>query len=168
MWGQDWRPEFSPEEARRELQIIRDDLHCNAVRICGQDLGRLMTASRHALDCGLQVWLSPGLWDHSPGETLGYIATAAEATQDLHRHRPGQVVFSVGSEAAHFMADIAAGGSVFERGQARSFGDDPAGGLGAALQAGKACRSRTAISFSTNGTGSGSSIPKRKAPDEVE
>jgi hypothetical protein len=24
MWGQDWRPEFSPEEARRELQIIRD------------------------------------------------------------------------------------------------------------------------------------------------
>jgi hypothetical protein len=35
-------------------------------------------------------------------------------------------------------------------------------------QAGKACWSRTAISFSTNGTGSGSSIPKRKAPDEVE
>jgi hypothetical protein len=39
---------------------------------------------------------------------------------------------------------------------------------GWALQAGKACRSRTAISFSTNGTGSGSSIPKRKAPDEIE
>jgi hypothetical protein len=58
MWGQDWRPEFSAEEARRELQIIRDDLHCNAVRICGQDPGRLMAAGGHALDCGLQVWLS--------------------------------------------------------------------------------------------------------------
>jgi hypothetical protein len=34
MWGQNWRPEFSLEEARRELQIIRDDLHCNAVRHC--------------------------------------------------------------------------------------------------------------------------------------
>jgi erythrin-vacuolar iron transport family protein len=35
-------------------------------------------------------------------------------------------------------------------------------------QAGKACRSRTAISFSTSDTGRGSSTAKRKAPDEVE
>ena len=34
MWGQDWRPEFSPGEVRRELEIIKSDLHCNAVRIC--------------------------------------------------------------------------------------------------------------------------------------
>ena len=34
-------------------------------------------------------------------------------------------------------------------------------------QAGKACWSRTAISFSTSGTGSGWSMLKRKAPDEV-
>ncbi len=115
MSGQDWRPEFSPGEARRELQIIRDDLQCNAVRICGQDLGRLIAAGAHALDCGLEVWLSPELWDHSMGETLGYIAEAAQAAQDLHRHRPGQVVFSVGSEATLFMAGIVEGGSVFER-----------------------------------------------------
>ena len=115
MWGQDWRPEFSPDEARRELQIIRDDLRCNAVRICGQDLGRLMAAGRHALDCDLQVWLSPELWDHSPSDTVGYIANAAEAAEELHRHRPDQVVFSVGSEATLFMAGIVEGGSVFER-----------------------------------------------------
>jgi len=115
MWGQDWRPEFSPDEALSELQIIRDGLHCNAVRICGQDLGRLVAAGGHALDCGLQVWLSPELWDHSPGDTIGYIAKAAEAAEELHRHRPGQVVFSVGSEATLFMAGIVEGGSVFER-----------------------------------------------------
>jgi len=115
MWGQDWRPEFSPEEARRELQIIREDLHCNAVRICGQDLSRLLTAGGHALDCGLEVWLSPELWDHGPGETLGYIGEAAQAAEALHRHQPGQVVFSVGSEATLFMAGIVEGGSVFER-----------------------------------------------------
>lgn len=115
MWGQDWRPEFSAEEARRELQIIRDDLHCYAVRICGQDPGRLIAAGGHALDCGLQVWLSPELWDHSPGDTAGYIAKAAEAAEELHRHRPGQVVFSVGSEATLFMAGIVEGTSVFER-----------------------------------------------------
>jgi hypothetical protein len=115
MWGQDWRPEFSAEEARRELQIIRDDLVCNAVRICGQDLGRLIAAGGHALDCGLQVWLSPELWDHSPGDTAGYIAKAADAAEELHRHRPGQVVLSVGSEATLFMAGIVEGTSVFER-----------------------------------------------------
>jgi hypothetical protein len=115
MWGQDWRPEFSPDEARRELQIIRDDLHCNAVRICGQDPGRLIAAAEHALGCGLEVWLSPELWDRSPGETLGYIAEAAAAAAELHRHRPGRVVFSVGSELTLFMAGIVEGGSVFER-----------------------------------------------------
>jgi hypothetical protein len=39
--------------------------------------------------------------------------------------------------------------------------------LGAAGQAGKACWSRTAISFSTSGTGRGLSMSKRRAPDEV-
>jgi hypothetical protein len=35
-------------------------------------------------------------------------------------------------------------------------------------QSGKACRSRTAISFSTRGPGSGWPMSKRSAPDEVE
>ncbi len=29
-----WRPVFDPTIVRRELEIIRHDLHCNAVRIC--------------------------------------------------------------------------------------------------------------------------------------
>ena len=115
MWGQDWRPEFSPEDARRELQITRDDLHCNAVRICGQDPARLMAAGELALDSGLEVWLSPELWDHSADQTLDYVATVAAAAEELHRHRPGHVVFSVGSEATLFMTGIVEGGSVFER-----------------------------------------------------
>jgi hypothetical protein len=45
---------------RRELQIIRDDLHCNAVRFQGTDITRLMTAATAALELGgPQVWLSP-------------------------------------------------------------------------------------------------------------
>jgi hypothetical protein len=38
--GRSWRPEFAPVETRRELAIIRDDLHCNAVKITGDDIGR--------------------------------------------------------------------------------------------------------------------------------
>lgn len=115
MLGRDWRPEFSAAEARRELAIIQRDLHCNAVRICGQDLDRLMRAGGDALDLGLEVWLSPELWDRSPGETLAYVADAAEQAEELHRHRPGAVTFSVGSELTLFMNGIVEGRSVFER-----------------------------------------------------
>ena len=30
-----WRPVFDQKVAQRELEIIRNDLHCTAVRICG-------------------------------------------------------------------------------------------------------------------------------------
>jgi hypothetical protein len=115
MWGRNWRPEFSADEAHRELGIIKRDLHCNAVRLCGEDLDRLMPAGADALDQGLEVWLSPELWDQSPRETLTYIARAAERAQELHRHSPGRVVFSVGSELTLFMQGIVEGESVFER-----------------------------------------------------
>jgi len=121
MWGQDWRPEFSPAETHRELQIIKDDLHCNAVRICGQDIDRLIVAGKDALDQDLEVWLSPELWDHSPEETHDYIVGAAERAEELHQHRPGHVVLSVGSELTLFMASIVEGTSVFERLEHPSF-----------------------------------------------
>lgn len=72
------------DEVARELAIIRDDLHCNAVRICGQDLDRLTTAAHAAVDLGLEVWLSPELWDRTPEETLEYIAGAAERLQEIY------------------------------------------------------------------------------------
>jgi hypothetical protein len=34
------RPVFDPAATGRELQIIRDDLHCNAVRFQGRDISR--------------------------------------------------------------------------------------------------------------------------------
>jgi hypothetical protein len=38
------REPFDPEVVRRELRIIRDDLHCNAVRIMGGNPERLELA----------------------------------------------------------------------------------------------------------------------------
>ena len=46
------------DQARKrklELKILRDDLHCNAVRFQGRDITRLMTAAAGALKLGLQV-----------------------------------------------------------------------------------------------------------------
>jgi len=115
MSGVDWRPEFSPAECRRELEIIRDHLHCNAVRICGQDIDRIVTAGWDAIDLGLEVWLSPELWDHSPAETLDYIVVAAERAEELRKQRASRVVLSVASEATLFMSGIVEGGTFFER-----------------------------------------------------
>jgi hypothetical protein len=115
MWGQNWRPVFDPVEVHRELTIIKGDLHCNAVRICGEDLDRVMLAGRDALDLGLEAWLSPELWDHSPDETLAYIAGAAARAEELLELHPGRVVLSVGSELTLFMAGIVEGDSLFER-----------------------------------------------------
>ena len=115
MWGQNWRPDFRPAEVRRELQIIRADLHCNAVRICGRDIDRLVVAAQDALNLGLEVWFSPELWDRSPDETLAYIAEAAAAAATLRSDRTDGVVLSVGSESTLFMACIVEGNTVFER-----------------------------------------------------
>jgi hypothetical protein len=31
--GVNWRPDYDPETVHRELEIIKNDLHCNAVGI---------------------------------------------------------------------------------------------------------------------------------------
>jgi hypothetical protein len=43
------RPIFDADVVHRELEIIKNDLHCNAVRICGLDIDRLMVATEDAL-----------------------------------------------------------------------------------------------------------------------
>jgi hypothetical protein len=123
LMGQDWRPMLDVHEMRRELEVIGDDLHCNAVRICGQDVDRLVTAGEYALDLGLEVWLSPELWDNSPEDTLDYVAEAAKRAEELRTHRPGQVVFSVGSELTLFMRGMLEGDTFLERLQHPSFGE---------------------------------------------
>lgn len=63
--GFNWRPDFDMPTVRRELEIIKNDLHCNAVRIDAQDIRRVTAAAQAALDQGLDVWFSPILWDKS-------------------------------------------------------------------------------------------------------
>src|SRR5579859_3518178 len=56
--GSTGRP-VEPPIVHRELQIIRDDLHCTAVRLIGNDLARMEVAAQYAADLGLEVWFSP-------------------------------------------------------------------------------------------------------------
>src|SRR5437667_1179035 len=52
------RPNFDEALAKREIAVIKHELHCNAVRIFGQDIDRLIVAATIALTEGLTVWLS--------------------------------------------------------------------------------------------------------------
>ncbi len=110
-----WRPKFDPEVVSRELGIIKDDLHCNTVRICGVDIERLVIASEDALSRGLEVWVSPEMWDRSQEETVEYIAEAAERMEEVRQRWPGRIVFSVGSELTLFSQGIVEGKNVFDR-----------------------------------------------------
>jgi hypothetical protein len=113
--GFNWRPNFNPKIVRRELEIIKNDLHCNAVRICGLNIDRLMTASESALDVGLEVWFSPEMWDKSPEKTLNYVTKAAAAAETLNRRYPERLVFIVGSELTLFMQGIVPGRNLTAR-----------------------------------------------------
>lgn len=109
------RPNFDPATTRRELEIISTDLHCNAVRLRGRDVGRLMTAAKDALELGLEVWLSPEMWEKGQRETLGYIAAAGAAAERLRQQWPDRLVLSVASELTLFMRGIVPGRSVTKR-----------------------------------------------------
>ncbi|MGH3407386.1 MAG: hypothetical protein ACRDRJ_33525 [Streptosporangiaceae bacterium] len=102
----------------RELEIIRTDLHCTTVKIRGRDIGRVMAAAEDALGLGLDVWLSPELWNRSPDTTVRYLRRAAAAAEEVHIQWPGRVVFSVGTELTLFMRGIVAGGTSGKRVQA--------------------------------------------------
>ena len=113
--GMNWRPAFDPAETRRELEIIAGDLHCNAVKVCGEDIDRVMAVAADALGLGLDVWLSPELWDRDMKETLAYIAAAAKAAEPLHRDHPGRVTLSVGTELTLFMRGLLEGDTFQQR-----------------------------------------------------
>lgn len=113
--GESQRPDFDERIVARELEIIREDLHCTAVRICGQDVDRMITAAEVALAAGLEAWLSPELWDHEPAQVLDYLTGAARAAESLRRRWPGRVVLRVGSELTLFMRGILPGDTILDR-----------------------------------------------------
>ena len=109
------RPRLDLATAERELQIARDDLHCNAVRLIGREVDRLVQVAERALALGLEVWLSPALWGRPPDETLRYDVSAAERAEELRKQHPDRFVLVLGSELTLFMEGIVPGGDFAAR-----------------------------------------------------
>jgi hypothetical protein len=96
------------------MQIIRDELGCDAVRITGGDRDRLETAARHAADARLEVWYSPFTNGLTTGELLDFLTDGAERAERLRR-AGAEVVFLTGSEVSLFTAGLLPGDTYEER-----------------------------------------------------
>jgi hypothetical protein len=109
------RPKLDLATAERELQIARDDLHCNAVRLGGSYPDRLVRVAERALALGLEVWLSPALFGRPPEETLRALASAAEQAERLRQQHPDRVVLVMGAELTLMMPGIVPGRDFADR-----------------------------------------------------
>lgn len=112
--GRPSRPAFDPDRVRADLRTIATELHATAVRLVGQDLGRLRLAAEAAADAGLAVWLSPALPDATPRAAREQLAACADDAERL-RAQGAEVVLVVGWEATLFLRGIVAGATAADR-----------------------------------------------------
>jgi hypothetical protein len=105
---------FNPDMVQREMRIILDDLHCNAVRITGGNVDRLEFAATHAAAAGLDVWLSPFTNDLTMDELIAALADCAQRAERLRR-LGAEVVLLTGSELSLFTVGLLPGATLRER-----------------------------------------------------
>src|SRR5262249_29924801 len=105
---------FDPNVVRRDMQVIRHDLHCTAVRITGGDPDRLEIAASYAADAGLEVWFCPFTNGLTQETLLALLADCAERAERLRR-RGAEIVFLTGSELSLFTSGFLPGETLTER-----------------------------------------------------
>jgi len=108
------REPFDPDVVRREMRVIRDDLHCTAVRITGGDPARLDVAARLAAGAGLEVWFSPFTCDLDEAAMLELLVDCAERAERIRRDG-AEVVFVTGGELSLLNNGFLPGDRLVER-----------------------------------------------------
>ncbi|MFE7978846.1 hypothetical protein [Streptomyces shenzhenensis] len=121
---------FDPALVAHDMRVIADELHANTVRIEGEKLDRLETASRLAHAAGLKVFFNPWLIDRDLDEIDAYLGEAAVIAEKL-RTEGVDIVFVTGCEITFFAKGIFPGESFMDRGawlgSHFSFGGEHAG-----------------------------------------
>lgn len=102
---------------RRELEIIRDDLHCTAVRLIGTDMDQMEIAARHAAGLGLETWINPYPYEATPDEARALLADAAARAERVRRDPAtrAEVVLVAGAELSIFTSGFLPGDAVKDR-----------------------------------------------------
>jgi hypothetical protein len=108
------REPFDPEVVARELRIIRDELHVNAVRVMGGDPDRLEATAVLAAELGLEVWFSPFVCDLTEDEMLELLADCATRAEGL-RTAGAEVTLVTGGELSLLNHGFLPGDTLEER-----------------------------------------------------
>jgi hypothetical protein len=114
-------PTFDLDVVARDLRVIRDELHCNAVHLVGGSPERLEQAARIAASLGLEVWFSPYPLELTPAEILELFADCARRAERI-RADGAEVVFVAGVELSIMNDGFLDGDDVLDR-VTRLFGD---------------------------------------------
>ena len=101
-------------DVRRDLAVIRDELHCTAVSLYGAHIGRLRVAAETARELGLEVWFQPRLPDQSRRRVLEHLERAAAAAETVRARHRG-VTFVAGCEHSLFTNGLIPGPHTFVR-----------------------------------------------------
>ncbi|MFJ1870189.1 abortive phage infection protein [Streptomyces chartreusis] len=105
---------WSDARMRRDVRLIRDDLHADTLDVTGDGVDRLTATAAEAAERGLHIWLQPTLGDVSEREILDSIAECGRFAERLRR-QGASVDFSVGCEFWLFVPGIIPGETVLER-----------------------------------------------------
>ncbi|MEV0584607.1 hypothetical protein [Nonomuraea sp. NPDC050310] len=106
--------QFDRDLVEHELRVIRDELHCTAVRVMGGDPDRIELAATIAAGLGLEVWFSPYPLEQSQAQMLELFADCAERAERLRR-TGASVVFVTGAEHSLMNPGFVAGRDTDER-----------------------------------------------------
>ncbi|MDX3662768.1 hypothetical protein PV646_36170 [Streptomyces sp. ID05-26A] len=105
---------FDLDEVRRDLTVIRNDLHCNAVHLVGGDPERLERAAEIAAELGLEIWFSPYPLELTPPEILALFTDCARRAERV-RLGGAEVVFVTGVELSIMNSGFLPGDDVPQR-----------------------------------------------------
>ncbi|MGW4754440.1 abortive phage infection protein [Streptomyces chartreusis] len=105
---------WSTARMRRDVRLIRDDLHADTLDVTGDGVDRLTATAAEAAERGLHIWLQPTLGDVPEREILDSIAECGRFAERLRR-QGASVDFSVGCEFWLFVPGIIPGETVLDR-----------------------------------------------------
>ncbi|MEV4140956.1 hypothetical protein AB0J72_53430 [Dactylosporangium sp. NPDC049742] len=105
---------FDPQVVQRDLRVIRDELHCDAVRITGGVQDRLELTARLAADAGLEVWYCPFTNGLDRDGLMAFVLDGAARAERLRRDG-ASVVYLAGSEISMFTDGFLPGRDLTER-----------------------------------------------------
>lgn len=105
---------FDPDVVGKDMRVIRDDLHADAVRVTGGIADRLEIAARHAAAAGLEVWYCPFTNDLTTDQLVDFLLDAAQRAERIRREG-ADVRFLTGSEISIMTIGLMPGDTLTER-----------------------------------------------------